>query len=422
MKTTKYEYTVVEFSKDRNILTTVVEKVDNLTGEVIGRTSYKKDLNNIDEDFYNWHRVLKNGTLSDKISYMPCYIKWSNTLNGYNEYFLWDIFNLLWSKEYRSLNDCKKYVYTYLDLALTYNSTHTTLLLSGVYNALRTLKVQDNEIGQFLMDIINLRNNCEDANFFADRVNNYTQTRQARVICKDLQITTDEFEMMKNDRYWDENFYSQYLKGNTNAIILYLKMYNAYRTIMPCNYLIGIVRNAIKKADERKIEYKVKGNPMDIIKKIADDYARANEENTILAEVNKIFKANQTSLNLNFENKDFIVKVPTTYDELLAEGSALKNCLAHFEFNNYIKNGRRRIAFVRRKSDPDKACIACDIDVYANSIEQFLAYGNSYDVGKDGEAFKKAYQQYLSTLPIVKDTLTTHYDDDDLAERKFNEW
>lgn len=414
---TKYTYKVIKLAKDRNILITVVEKMDNNTGEIMGQTEFRKDLNNLEEDMTIWHRVLKNGTLSEKVSYMPRDIK--TRLPEFDEDFLWDFSHIFWTKGAVWNPDYKKIIYMYIDILLANNSVKMGIRMSSVTDAIKDLNLEPEDYGKFLMDMLPIR---ENENGYYDRLNNYIRQKRAEVMSKALQITVDEFLMLKDEGYWNDFFFDKCLKGNTNAIILYLKMFNAYRTIMPSNLLFNITSNAIKKAQEKNIEYKVKGNPMDIIKKISDDYANKQTENPFLAEVNAMFKENQTSIELNFENEDFKVVVPTTYKELVAEGNALKNCLGHYEYNNYVKNGRRRIAFVRRKDNPDKAYIACDIDVYDNMIMQYLAFGN--DNVRDSKAldFQRAYQEYLQTLPRVTDTKSCAYKDSDLQEHKFNDF
>lgn len=414
---TKYSYNVIKLAKDRNILITVVEKIDNNTGEIMGQTEYRKDLNNLEEDMTIWHRVLKNGTLSEKVSYMSKNIK--TRLPEFDEDFLWGFNRIFWSKEIVWNPDFKKVIYMYIDILLANNSVKMGIRISSVIDAITDLGLEPKDYGKFLMDMLPIRENEDE---YYNRLNNYIRQKRAEVISKALQITVDEFLILKDEGYWNDFFFDKFLKGNTNAIILYLKMFNAYRTIMPSNILFNITSNAIKKAKEKTIEYKVKGNPMDIIKKISDDYANKQSENPFLAEVNAIFKENQTSIELNFENEDFKVVVPTTYKELVAEGDALKNCLGHYEYNNYIKNGRRRIAFIRRKDNPDKAYIACDIDVYDNMIMQYLAFGN--DNVRDSKAldFQREYQEYLSKLPRVIDTKSCAYKDSDLQEYRFNEF
>ena len=280
----------------------------------------------------------------------------------------------------------------------------------------------ENNMSQFFMELLEVRKNCTDVFEYQAEIRDIVDARISKQICEKLHISAEEFSMLKTDGYWDYDFYRTYLKDDTNATILYLKLYNAYRTIMPSDTLYLLMRNAIKKAHLKKIEYKVKGNPMDIVKSIADAYAKLEGQNEKTAIVDELIKKNQTSIPLEFEDDKFIVKVPTTYKELLAEGTALRNCLGHYEYNHFVRNGRRRIVFIRRKNFPDKSYIACDIDVYTNDIQQYLRYGNETVIDTDALEFKEKYQDYLYSLEINSDTDGTSYTDSDLTEKRFNQW
>ena len=97
---------------------------------------------------------------------------------------------------------------------------------------------------------------------------------------------------------------------------------------------------------------------------------------------------------LAFENDTFEVIIPTTNAELIAEGENQHNCVGGY--GQRVAEGNRYVVFIRRKSDPTKAYITCDI--YTDgTINQYLTkynYGVSAD---DAEAFKRAYQEHLST-------------------------
>lgn len=422
----KFGYKAVEFKKDKNILTTTIDKIDNTTGEVVGRTSYAKDLNRVDEHMYCWHRVLKYGNISTNVNYIPADIDFEGLLEEYGIEFISEIDNLFWKRgdSYYDTFPRRQWVLLYLDILMANRSTLYSPAIAAVQDAIIDLRLQEDSLAQYFIDLVALREECGDSYEYRDMIQRDLTRRQDKIICENLHITENELQMLKDDNYWDNCFYRNYLIGNTNAIILYLKLYNAYRTVMPTSYLRQIACNAIKKAKANNIEYKVKGNPMDIVKNIADIYASivAKQKSEELVEVNKIIKYNQTSIPLTFEDDKFIVKVPTTYEELLAEGTALRNCLGHYEYNNYVKNGRRRIVFIREKSNPDKSFIACDIDVYENEIMQYLKYGNNDVHNQDALNFREKYQTYLNTLIKDCDTMTTDLTDDDLVEQKFNQW
>ena len=97
---------------------------------------------------------------------------------------------------------------------------------------------------------------------------------------------------------------------------------------------------------------------------------------------------------LAFEDDIFEVIIPTTNAELVTEGENQHNCVGGY--GQRIAEGNRYVVFIRRKADPTKAYITCDI--YTDgTINQYLTkynYGASAD---DAKAFKRAYQEHLST-------------------------
>lgn len=115
----------------------------------------------------------------------------------------------------------------------------------------------------------------------------------------------------------------------------------------------------------------------------------------------KIFKKSQEEKNLFFENEEYITIIPTTYQEIQKEGEKLNNCLGGYEWNTYLSQGKRKVVFVRRKDNPDKSYIACDINVFG-FICQFLKRDNiEIESTKDGENifdFKEKYQEYLHSI------------------------
>lgn len=97
---------------------------------------------------------------------------------------------------------------------------------------------------------------------------------------------------------------------------------------------------------------------------------------------------------LAFENDIFEVVIPTTNAELVAEGENQHNCVGGY--GQRVAEGSRYVVFIRRKSDPTKAYITCDI--YTDGrICQYLTKYNSGVHDTDAVAFKTAYQNHLST-------------------------
>lgn len=97
---------------------------------------------------------------------------------------------------------------------------------------------------------------------------------------------------------------------------------------------------------------------------------------------------------LAFENDIFEVIIPTTNAELITEGENQHNCVGGY--GQRVAEGSRYVVFIRRKSDPTKAYITCDI--YTDgTICQYLTKYNYGVHDTDAVAFKTAYQNHLST-------------------------
>lgn len=97
---------------------------------------------------------------------------------------------------------------------------------------------------------------------------------------------------------------------------------------------------------------------------------------------------------LSFENKTFMVVVPMTKEELRTEGELQHNCVGGY--CDKIAEGSRNVVFIRRKADPTKAYITCDI--YADgTINQYLTKYNQGVSADDAKEFYRAYQEHLST-------------------------
>lgn len=136
---------------------------------------------------------------------------------------------------------------------------------------------------------------------------------------------------------------------------------------------------------------------------VAKEYEQAqtllNKE--LIDECNNYFKDCQTKgINLNFEDTNYKVIVPTTYQELVEMGKLMHNCLADHEWSNILTTGRRRVVFIQPKDKNIKKHIACDIDVQKGSIEQFLTdYNDSVDEDDfpDIEDFQESYEEYIQS-------------------------
>ena len=96
---------------------------------------------------------------------------------------------------------------------------------------------------------------------------------------------------------------------------------------------------------------------------------------------------------LYYENDTFVVKPLLTKEDFHNEGEAQRNCVERLYMEKVYK-GHTHVVTVRRKTDPDKSYITCEV-TNNGLIYQYLAFGNSTPKDAAATSFKKEYQQHL---------------------------
>ena len=92
---------------------------------------------------------------------------------------------------------------------------------------------------------------------------------------------------------------------------------------------------------------------------------RANQEKFVAqAEKNAV---------LEYEGKEFIVKVPRDPNEVIQEGTTLKHCVASYVEN--VRNGNTIVCFIRKKDDPDASFFTSE--VLNGVVNQVKGYTNT---------------------------------------------
>lgn len=71
---------------------------------------------------------------------------------------------------------------------------------------------------------------------------------------------------------------------------------------------------------------------------------------------------------LEFSNKDFIIKTPESVHDLVEEGSKLSHCIASYK--NNIINGRSLIFFLRKKDKPEEPYVSIELDKYHRLVQE----------------------------------------------------
>lgn len=117
-------------------------------------------------------------------------------------------------------------------------------------------------------------------------------------------------------------------------------------------------------------------------------YQAKNEKNNRLMREYQEFRRNA----LTFETETHTVLIPTTIEELRNEGNAQGNCVGGYA--SMIADKKRNVVFIRRKSNPDKSYITCDISS-SGIINQYLSSYNNNVSNEEDLDFKKLFQAHL---------------------------
>lgn len=123
-----------------------------------------------------------------------------------------------------------------------------------------------------------------------------------------------------------------------------------------------------------------------------------NLKRELEAKKDSIFANKQLEKNLTFEDDSFIVVVPTTIAELVKEGEEQHNCVGNYGYDKKVLEGKCNIVFIRKKTNPNKSYITCEINPNGHIIQYYLAH--NYSVYDDNPAhdFKLKYMEYLNTI------------------------
>lgn len=100
---------------------------------------------------------------------------------------------------------------------------------------------------------------------------------------------------------------------------------------------------------------------------------------------------------LAFENDNFIVIVPTTSDEFVREANAQRNCVNSW-YKEQVADKETHVVFVRKKSNPTKSYITCEVSNNGYITQFLLAFNRQCSGGTPEADFRRAYQNHLSSV------------------------
>lgn len=133
-------------------------------------------------------------------------------------------------------------------------------------------------------------------------------------------------------------------------------------------------------------EFKVNGNPLNKLAELLMEWKDRQ---------NQIFRERIAKLapKLLFEDDDYIVRIPQCEADFIREGEENHNCVGTYGYYRNMSEGRTCVVFVRKKTNPDKAFVTCEIR-NDGTIKQFLGRRN-LSPGKAAMNFAKKYQIHL---------------------------
>ena len=114
------------------------------------------------------------------------------------------------------------------------------------------------------------------------------------------------------------------------------------------------------------------------------------------AHYNEHLNAHNNKQWLHFEDETFLVRPLLTKDEFHEEAERQNNCVERL-YMERVYNAQTHVVVVRRKSDPDKNYITCEVNNNGKII-QYLKKNNSRNIEADAIQFKNLYQNYLQTV------------------------
>lgn len=109
---------------------------------------------------------------------------------------------------------------------------------------------------------------------------------------------------------------------------------------------------------------------------------------------NKRFFENQTLYDLYFENDDYKIIIPKTYQDCTEIGKTFHNCAGGWEWNTRLVNGEYFLVCVKEKKS-GKLVVCVDIKKSNITIEQYLEPYNARVIDPNLLDFRKNYQDYL---------------------------
>ena len=110
---------------------------------------------------------------------------------------------------------------------------------------------------------------------------------------------------------------------------------------------------------------------------------------------NKAIEEQYKKHDFIFEDDNFIVVVPQTTDDFKNEALAMNNCVYNMYMRRVVE-GSTNVVFIRKKSNPTKSYITCEVTNNGKIWQFYLANNRSVDRNSKENDFRHAYQKWLN--------------------------
>lgn len=103
--------------------------------------------------------------------------------------------------------------------------------------------------------------------------------------------------------------------------------------------------------------------------------------------------------SLSFESGDYQIVIPEEPKDLIREGNEMFHCVG--QYIDKVANGKTLIVFVRKKANPNKCYITCEVSPKSGKIGQYFLAHDCHISKREDIDFKKEYQDHLSLAWII---------------------
>lgn len=161
----------------------------------------------------------------------------------------------------------------------------------------------------------------------------------------------------------------------------------------------------------KQIGYDIESNKIKYPKKLIDKHDEIVKMIKIQQNKSKDLKIRQLSKIYNskysFSNKNYIIKAPDSYGEIITEGNKLEICVGTYSSytDNHIE-GSSIILFIRKKEEPTIPFFTMEIDRRTNEIVQCQGYKHK-DYTRDNKVkeFVNIYKKKLNNMKKQKNRI-----------------